>query len=163
MIPGSGRSLGEANGNPLQYSSLGNFLDREAWRAAVRGVTKSQTGLSNQTTTMNLFLRIDSSPPSAICLREMRHRFYFFPECDVSISEMTGLPHTCQIPLGFCNDSHWEYGSGRTHCSQELSKAGSPLTECSPTSGLKYLDASSVPCARSRKIWTSNIMSFAIN
>ena len=163
MIPGSGRSLGEANGNPLQYSSLGNFLDREAWRAAVRGVTKSQTGLSNQTTTMNLFLRIDSSPPSAICLREMRHRFYFFPECDVSISEMTGLPHACQIPLGFCNDSRWEYGSGRTHCSQELSKAGSPLTDCSPTSGLKYLDASSVPCARSRKIWTSNIMSFAIN
>ena len=39
-IPGSGRSPGEANGNPLQYSCLGNFLDREAWRAAVRGVTE---------------------------------------------------------------------------------------------------------------------------
>ena len=34
-IPGSGRSLGEGNGNPLQYSCLGNILDRGAWRATV--------------------------------------------------------------------------------------------------------------------------------
>ena len=46
-ISGLGRSPGEGNGNPLQYSCLGNFLDREAWRAAVRGVTKSWTGLSD--------------------------------------------------------------------------------------------------------------------
>ena len=30
-IPGSGRSLGEVNGNPLQYSCLENLMDREAW------------------------------------------------------------------------------------------------------------------------------------
>jgi len=31
LIPGSGRSLGEANGNPLQYSYLGNPMDRGCW------------------------------------------------------------------------------------------------------------------------------------
>ena len=35
LIPGSGRSLGEGNGNPLQYSCLGNRMDRGAWWAAV--------------------------------------------------------------------------------------------------------------------------------
>ena len=42
-IPGSGRSLEEGNGNPLQYSSLENPLDRGAWRATVHGVTKLGT------------------------------------------------------------------------------------------------------------------------
>ena len=42
-IPGSGRSPGDGNGNPLQHSCLENPTDREAWKAAVRGVTKSQT------------------------------------------------------------------------------------------------------------------------
>ena len=45
-IPGSGRSLGEANGKPLQYSCLDNSMDRGAWRSTVHGVTKSQTWLS---------------------------------------------------------------------------------------------------------------------
>ena len=48
MIPGSGRSPGEGNDNPLQYSCLGNCTDREAWWATVRGLTKSPTGRSNQ-------------------------------------------------------------------------------------------------------------------
>ena len=39
-VPGSERSSGEGNGNPLQYSCLGNPMDREAWRATVHGVTK---------------------------------------------------------------------------------------------------------------------------
>ena len=47
-IPGSGRSPGGGNGNPLQYSCLGNPMDRGAWRAAVHGVAKSQTRLSDQ-------------------------------------------------------------------------------------------------------------------
>ena len=46
-IPGSGRSLEERNGNPLQYSCLENPMDREAWRATVHGVTKSRTRLSD--------------------------------------------------------------------------------------------------------------------
>ena len=47
LMPGSGRSPGEGNGNPLQYSCLGNLTDRGAWRATVHGVEKSQTRLSD--------------------------------------------------------------------------------------------------------------------
>ena len=43
LIPGLERSPGGGNGNPLQYSCLGNFMDRGAWRARVHGVTKSWT------------------------------------------------------------------------------------------------------------------------
>ena len=46
-IPGSGRSPGEGNGNPPQYSCLENPVDR-AWWATVHGVAKSQTRLSEQ-------------------------------------------------------------------------------------------------------------------
>ena len=46
-IPGLGRSPGEGNGNPLQYSCLENFMDTGAWWAAVHGVAKSQAKLSN--------------------------------------------------------------------------------------------------------------------
>ena len=46
LIPGLGRSPGGGNGNPLQYSCLGNSTDRGAWRATVHGVVKSQIQLS---------------------------------------------------------------------------------------------------------------------
>ena len=42
-IPGSGKSPGEGNGNPLQYLCLENTIDRGAWWATVQGVAKSQT------------------------------------------------------------------------------------------------------------------------
>ena len=44
-IPGSGRSPGEGNGDPLQYSCLENSKDRGAWQATVHRVAKSQTRL----------------------------------------------------------------------------------------------------------------------
>ena len=40
LIPGSGRSIGEGNGNPFQYSCLENSMNRRAWQATVHGVTK---------------------------------------------------------------------------------------------------------------------------
>ena len=39
-VPGSGRSPGGGNGNPLQYFCLGNPMDRGAWQATVHGVSK---------------------------------------------------------------------------------------------------------------------------
>ena len=48
-IPGSGRSPGEGNGNPLQYSCLENCMDRGAWQATAHGVAKSWTRLSDFT------------------------------------------------------------------------------------------------------------------
>ena len=47
LIPGSGRSPGEGNGYPLQYSCLENSVDRGAWRATVQGVPKSWTPQDN--------------------------------------------------------------------------------------------------------------------
>ena len=49
LIPGSGKSPGEGNDNPLQYFCLENPMDGGAWWASVHGVTRSQTGLSNFT------------------------------------------------------------------------------------------------------------------
>ena len=49
-IPGWGRSPGEGNGNPLQYSCWENPMDRGAWWATVHGVTKGWTQLSSQHT-----------------------------------------------------------------------------------------------------------------
>ena len=46
LIPGLGKSPGEGNGNPLQYSCLENSMDRGTWQATVHGVAKSQTQLS---------------------------------------------------------------------------------------------------------------------
>ena len=48
LIPGSGRSLGEGNGNPLQYFCLENSMDGGAWWAAVHGIAESdETSLSH--------------------------------------------------------------------------------------------------------------------
>ena len=49
LIPGSGRSPGGGNGNPLQHSCLENPMDRSAWEATVHGVKKSQTRRSDFT------------------------------------------------------------------------------------------------------------------
>ena len=51
LIPGSGRSPGEGNGNTLQYSCLENSVDRGVWRATAHGVEKSWTRLTDFTFT----------------------------------------------------------------------------------------------------------------
>ena len=52
-IPRLGRSLGEGNGNPLQYYCLENTMDRGVWRATVHGVAKNQTQISTHARTMS--------------------------------------------------------------------------------------------------------------
>ena len=47
LIPGSGRTPGEGNENPLQYSCLDDSTDRDAWRATIHGISQSQTWLSD--------------------------------------------------------------------------------------------------------------------
>ena len=47
-IPGSGRSPGEGNGHPPQYSCLGNPMNRGAWRARVHGVARVRHDLVTQ-------------------------------------------------------------------------------------------------------------------
>ena len=56
-IPGSGRSPGVGNGNPLQYSCLGNPMDRGAWWAIVHRITKSRMQLQQLNTYAYYFSR----------------------------------------------------------------------------------------------------------
>ena len=46
LIPGSGRSPGEGNGNPLQYSGQGNPLERGDWQATVHGVSPKESDMT---------------------------------------------------------------------------------------------------------------------
>ena len=52
-IPGSGGSSGEGNGNPLQYSCLGNPIDRGAWQVTVYGVTSRSQATKQQQLLLN--------------------------------------------------------------------------------------------------------------
>ena len=54
-IPRSGRSPGVGNGNPLQYSCLGNSMERGAWWAMLHGFAKSRTETHTHTHTHTLF------------------------------------------------------------------------------------------------------------
>ena len=56
MIPGSERSPGEGSGNPLQYSCLGNPMDRGAWQATVHGVEKESDTTSNYNNNNNNYI-----------------------------------------------------------------------------------------------------------
>ena len=58
LIPGLRRSPGEENDKPLQYSCLGNPMDRGIWWAKVHGVAKSQTQLSSGQYTYIHFLAL---------------------------------------------------------------------------------------------------------
>ena len=53
LIPGSGRSRGEGNDNPLQYSYLGNSMDRGAWQATVHGVARVGNDLATKPPNIN--------------------------------------------------------------------------------------------------------------
>ena len=72
-IPGSGRSPGGGNGNPLQYSCLENPLDRGAWQATVHGVAElDTTGATEHACTQcirvnpNLSVQPDPLPPLGV-------------------------------------------------------------------------------------------------
>ena len=61
-IPGSGRSPGEGNGNPLQYSCLKNPTDRGAWWATAHGVAKSQTQTERLTLSLSCKFFLGEAP-----------------------------------------------------------------------------------------------------
>ena len=74
LIPGSGRSSGGENGHPLQYSSLGNPMDRGTWWATVHAVTNSWTRLSTHTFSLShthTFSYLNSAYFGKIALRKL--------------------------------------------------------------------------------------------
>jgi len=73
-IPGSGRSPGEGNGNPLQYSCLENPMDGGAWQATVHGVSKSQTRLRDFTSFISSDLKISTNTDISDCLELSKYR-----------------------------------------------------------------------------------------
>ena len=77
-IPGSGRSPGEGNGNPLQYSCLENPMDRGAWWATVHGVAESWTQLTGYMLTLSQRIGVSAShpllPPSPPVLNLSQHQ-----------------------------------------------------------------------------------------
>ena len=89
LIPGSGRFPGEGNGNPLQYSCLGNLMDRGAWGATVLGVTKELDMTwqpnNNNTVVLHLFFKDTSilfstvTVPSYIPINSVRGFLYSTP------------------------------------------------------------------------------------
>ena len=78
LIPGSGRSPGEGNGNPLQYSCLENPIDRGAWWATVHGVTKSWIGLNDFTFTFSVYMSVAISQFILLPLPPGNHKFVFY-------------------------------------------------------------------------------------
>ena len=84
-IPGSGRSLGQGNGNTLQYSSLGNPMDREAQWATAHGVTKSRTQLST-----HIQPSVATNPADPSCLGFSPPELFFKPICDALIQQPQG-------------------------------------------------------------------------
>ena len=73
-IPGSGR-FPQGNGTPLQYSCLENPMDEGAWWAAVHGVAKSRTQLSNFTFTFSFPRGASGKEPTSQCRGRKRNRF----------------------------------------------------------------------------------------
>ena len=81
-VPGLGRSPGEENGYPFQYSCLVNSVDRGAWQATIHGVSKSQTRLSNFSY-LCLSIERDCTPiiPQMIDVSGLMLCFHFFFLC----------------------------------------------------------------------------------
>ena len=106
-IPGLGRSPGEGNGNPLQYSCLENSMDREAWRAIVHGVAKSQTQLSTQHTQRSF-----NSPPFHVQRSTgLNNKLYIHPRSQIYIHPSIQFYNSmgyCQIvPQNGCTDLYF--------------------------------------------------------
>ena len=97
LIPGSGRSPGGGNGNPLQYSCLENPMERGAWWATIHGVVKSLTKL-----TLHFTLHI-------LLCRALSHGFYLCCNFCFSGSLVSELQH--RALLSFCkvvlNNTCW--------------------------------------------------------
>ena len=88
-IPELGRFTEEGNGNPLQYSCLGNPMDKETWQSTVCGVAKSWTCLSNYTTTI---YNIWASP--------MAQQVKSLPAVQADIGDLGSIPELGRSPEG---------------------------------------------------------------
>ena len=115
LIPGSGRSPGEGNGNPLQYCCLGNPMDRGAWWATVHRVAKSQTGPSARGHTHMTFVLHSELLLALPCDRllgclgsQLCYIAWLFPWCELksAIARLASLQLLC-----VCVSCRWPWPS----------------------------------------------------
>ena len=96
-IPGWKRSPGGGHGNPLQYSSLENLMNRGAWRAKVHGVAKSRTRLSMCTRHTHTHTHTHRRRPMGIVLAAQAlasqcHPSYSLSDLKVEACSTSGVP-----------------------------------------------------------------------
>ena len=107
MIPGSRKSPGKGNGNPLQYSCLENYMDGGAWSATVHRVTKSPTRLNNFHFTLEVKTQLENSKLSV----SSPSFFHLFCVFSLSVLSSFATPRTVafQAPLsmGFFRQECW--------------------------------------------------------
>ena len=101
-IPGWGRSPGEGNGNPLQYSCPENPVDRGAWCVTVHGVAKSRTRLSDKTHNQFFIFSTDG--------RILYNRCYSLALCFVFLTYFGAF--SWLVCVGACHFS----GCNKFHC-----------------------------------------------
>ena len=114
FIPGSGRSPGEGNGNPFQYSCLGNPMDRGVWWATVHGVAKSWSDWATNTFTSlvkGVLVQVSSVTQSCLTL------------CDPMNHSTPGFPVHHQLP---------ESTQTHVHCVGDAIQTSHPLSSPSP-------------------------------
>ena len=89
-VPGLGRSPGEGNGNPLQYTCLENPMDGGAWWATVHGVAKSRTRLNNFTLfCFTLYIKMfPNTTPYKVLLKNCTGKFKCFRSMPLSLAYM---------------------------------------------------------------------------
>ena len=95
-IAGLGRSPGEGNGNPLQYSFLENSMDGGAWWATVHGVTKSQTRLSDFTSLH--FTSVCSGSSVVGLMATSSKRVYAIPKSAAPRAPVPAAVHCWPVP-----------------------------------------------------------------
>ena len=105
-VPGSRRSPGKENDNPVQYSCLGNPMDRGAWQATVLGVTENQTCLINGVCTC-------AHPPpqhTHTCVYMQKKKKTMRANPSLKDASRSGDPHLCMGPTvrpGAWSGSPW--------------------------------------------------------
>ena len=113
-IPESGRSPGEGNGNPLQYSCLENSRDRGAWGATVHGVTMSWTCLSDKH-----FLKCCYEKQSWFINWSGDKLLLHAENNQLALASLIYLPSPCQINKCFREEFSWYF----YHCWAGFSSA----------------------------------------
>ena len=104
-IPGSGRSSGRGNGNPLQCSCLENPTGKGAWWATVHGVTVRHNGATKQQY-MHTALKLAQKPDQQTAVG-------WLSAVAQQGREMHGLTHVVGTPLGYHGTSHILHHTGK--------------------------------------------------